>query len=57
MTIQTKRLSRFDQSNTDTNSESRIKSPPMVGVPSLPWWSGPMSRMGCPTRNTLEPAN
>ena len=50
ITVQTKRLSRFDQSSTETSSESRIRMPPMVGVPALSWWSGPISRMGWPTR-------
>ncbi len=50
ITVHTKRLSRFDQSSTETSSESRISSPPIVGVPALPWWLGPMARIGCPTR-------
>ena len=51
MTIHTNRLFRFDHSSTETRSESRISRPPMVGVPALPWWSGPISRIGWPTRN------
>ena len=50
-TIQTKRLSRFDQSSTETISESRIRRPPIVGVPALLWCAGPISRIGWPTRS------
>jgi hypothetical protein len=41
---------RSAQSSTETTSESRISRPPMVGVPSFCWWSGPISRIGWPTR-------
>jgi hypothetical protein len=45
------RFVRSAQSSTETTSESRISRPPIVGVPALAWWSGPISRIGWPTRS------
>ncbi len=32
-------------------SETRISTPPIVGVPALAAWSGPISRIGWPMRS------
>ena len=50
-TIQIVRFVRSAHSSTEITSASRISRPPMVGVPALLWWSGPISRIGWPTRS------
>jgi hypothetical protein len=47
-------LSSSDHNRTDTISASRISRPPIVGVPSLSLWSGPISRIGWPTRSAAS---
>ena len=49
MQAQTKGLLRSIHSSIASTSETRIISPPMVGVPFFARWVfGPSSRIGCP---------
>jgi hypothetical protein len=46
----TNRLSSRAQRSVGSTVESRMISPPIVGVPRLLWWlAGPSARITCPT--------
>ena len=50
-------VSRRAHNSVGTTVARMMMSPPIVGVPRLPWWlAGPSARITCPTRSVRSRA-